>query len=717
MVFSRLFEHLEVEYKEEKQLDLQDQEHHSALYVIELFEKEYVIALGNMRTEYSDTAGCIYYPIYLISAKKRIKAKIGIFEVEAQNVISIIDNDGDIDLNKLGEPLLFSFVTSEYLEKHGTNESAINLNTESKSIVEDDDIKETENQIETNAVENNMMEVDESVDIEDAIDTIDIDDDSDEENFVIKVDEKKSKSDVESVMKDDNSKITYQTLFEIDNVLPSTDSWPTETEENAKQMRETYKKTKSIQDNWVMRFMNNKEYKIISNSGNGDCFFIALRDAFSEIGYKTTVMKLRKYLSQEVTDDLYENYRSIYDGVSFELNVTEEEIERLQNANSDLKKQSKNTVNAKTQKEILEEAIKVKQDYTTQRILESGTKELLEEFGFMKHIHSKEEFVTFIQTSDFWADTWALSTMELLLSVKFIVLEDTEDIHSVIRCTQQNHEMNKYDEYNPKYYIFLGRTGNNHYELITYKSKRIFKFSEVPYDIKVKVVKACIERNEQSYYSKIPDFRQFRSELGLSSGTSNEMDIDDDQKALFDPNLTLSFHEKSDVKKKAGVVEGDNIPIKRRTEFSVLNNIECWRRKLHDSWTDEPFTMTTTDKKRWQSIEHYLLAIPYKESHPALYEEFSDDSKSKISKDIKLARLSLVKKNGKIGKYYQIAKETKPLDEHILEIHRKDALREKFKKQTPFGRLLKATNLAKLEIFRRNQSPLTDISLMEVRNE
>lgn len=711
MVFSRLFEHLGVEYKEEKQLDLQDQEHHSALYVIELFEKEYIIALGNMRTQFSDTAGCIYYPIYLISAKKRIKSKIGVFEVEAQKVISIIDNDGDIDLNKLGEPLLFSFVTSEYLEKHGTNESAIGLDTPSKPIV---DQKEPEQQSE--ADEKDVIEIDDSVDIEDVID---IDDDSEEENFVIKVDKEKeaSKSEAVSEMKDDSGKITYQTLFEIDNVLPSVDSWPTETEENAKQMRETYKKTKSIQDNWVMRFMNNKEYRIISNSGGGDCFFLALREAFLDIGYKTTIAKLRKYLSQEVTDDLYENYRSIYDGVSFELNVTEEEIERLQNANTDLKKQSKNTVNVSTQKEILEEAMKVKQDYTTQRVLESGTKELLEEFGFMKHIHSKEEFVTFVQTSDFWADTWTLSTIELLLSVKFIVLEDTEDIHSVIRCTQQNDEMHKYDEYNPKYYIILGRTGNNHYQLISYKNKRIFKFSEVPYDIKVKVVKACIERNEQSYYSKIPDFRQFRNELGLSSGTPTEADMDDDQKSLFDPNVILTFHEKSDVKKKAGFVDADNVPIKRRTEFSVLNNIECWRRKLHDSWTDEPFTMTTTDKKRWHSVEHYLLAIPYKDTHPALYEEFSDDSKSKISKDIKLARLSLLKKNGKIGKYYQIAKETKSLEKHILEIHRKDALREKFKKPTAFGRLLKATNLAKLEIFRRNQSPFTDISLMEVRNE
>ena len=715
MVFSRLFKDLEIQYKEDKQLDIEDKEHTSSLYVIEMFEDEYIIALGNMRTEHSKS-GCVYYPIYLISAKKRIKAKIGVFEVEANKVISIIDNEGDVDLNKLGEPLLFSFVTSEYLKKYGTTESEIDIDinkkderTENKEEGEQDDI--TENQ-------EDGAEKEETEQEDGMIEVTDLSDDDDE--FVI-IKPKKSKTDdkesdeVESTVKDKNEKMTFEKVFDIDTVLPSTKSWPTETNTDAKKMRDFYKKNKSIQDNWVVRFMNNKEYKIIPNYGAGDCFFIAIRDAFGDIGYKTTVSKLRQYLSQEMTTDIFENYKKLYKDISFELSVTEEEIDRLQNANSELKKQSQRTKNTNTQNEIINEAIEVKQHYTTQKLMETDTKELLEEFEFMKHIQSKEEFQTFINTSQYWADTWAISTLELLLSVKFIILEDTDDIASVIRCTQQNDEKNKYDNYNPKYYILVGRTNNNHYELISYKDKKIFMFPELPYDMKIKIVKSCIERNERSYYSNITDFRQFRDELGLGNMGEEQIELEDDQKALFVPNITLSFHERSDKKKKAGMVEGDIVP--NRNHFSTLNSFELWRQKLHDAWTGTPFNMNSGDKKRWNSIEHYLLAIPFKDTHPALYEEYSDDSKSTLSKDIKLAREAMKKKSGKTGKYYNIVKEKEPMDEKTMEVYRKDALREKFKKDTDMGRMLKSTNLAKLEIYRPNQPPKLDMSLMQVRSE
>lgn len=705
MVSSRLFDHLEIRYEEKKQLDEKDKTHESALYVIELYDNEYVIALGNMRTEHSNI-GCIYYPVYLISSKMRIKAKIGVFEVEQEKVISIVDDDGDIDLNKLGEPLLFSFATSEYLEKYGTKESVISSekSEENEPSKEQDDTNKNEikDQIQKEEDEDEEEEEeDDAFNIPSATPTAKVDSDNNEDDSNMTSDEK----------------MTYEKLFIIDDPLPTLSSWPTETEDNAKKMRQTYKANKSLQDNWVVRFMNNKEYKIHPNDGSGDCFFITIRDAFSQIGYKTTVSKLRQYLSQEVTPALYDNYKNIYDGIAFELKTTEEELHRLQGANSELKKQSVRTKDMDQQKEIINEAVKVKQDYLREKLTEGGSKELLAEFGFMKHIQSLDEFRTFVNTSEFWGDSWAISTMELLLSVKFIILEETDDVDSVIRCTQQNDEMGKYEDYSPKYYILLGRTNNNHYELISYKDKKIFKFPEVPHDMKIKVVRACIERNENSYYAKMNDFRQFRIDTGLPESTQKEETYDSDQSALFDPSLVLSFHAKSDVKKKAGVVDADTVAIKRRNEFSVLNGIDQWRRKLHDSWAETPFNMHNTDKKRWNSVEHFTLAIPYKESHPALYEEFSDDSKSAISKDIQKARDALVKKGTKIGKYHQIAKEKDPLDPPVLEVHRKEALREKFKKDTEFGRLIKATNMAKLIIFQRNKAPIVDISLMEIRNE
>ena len=47
---------------------------------------------------------------------------------------------------------------------------------------------------------------------------------------------------------------------------------------------------------------------------------------------------------------------------------------------------------------------------------------MLEEFKIMKGIDTIEKFKKKIRTSDFWADTWAISTLERLLNIKFIIL-------------------------------------------------------------------------------------------------------------------------------------------------------------------------------------------------------------------------------------------------------------------------------------------------------
>ena len=45
--------------------------------------------------------------------------------------------------------------------------------------------------------------------------------------------------------------------------------------------------------------------------------------------------------------------------------------------------------------------------------------EIYTEFKFMKKVKSVEELVKIVQTPEFWADSWAISTLERLLNVKF----------------------------------------------------------------------------------------------------------------------------------------------------------------------------------------------------------------------------------------------------------------------------------------------------------
>jgi hypothetical protein len=79
--------------------------------------------------------------------------------------------------------------------------------------------------------------------------------------------------------------------------------------------------------------MKNKGYAIKRNEGGGDCFFAVIRDAFQEIGWETTVQKLRAILAQEATYALFENYSAIYRGIVNENEIDEYEMQNISTKN------------------------------------------------------------------------------------------------------------------------------------------------------------------------------------------------------------------------------------------------------------------------------------------------------------------------------------------------------------------------------------------------
>ncbi len=276
------------------------------------------------------------------------------------------------------------------------------------------------------------------------------------------------------------------------------------------------------------------------------------------------------------------------------------------------------------------------------------TNELLKEFIFMKEITSLEKFREKIKTCEFWADTWAISTLERVLNVKFILLSSEaykeKDFSNVLQCGQLNDIiLESRGEFIPDYYLVLDYTGN-HYKLIGYRKKQIFQFSELPFDLKRKVVDKCMEKNA-GLFALIPDFQRFKKTLGLpSENASPAFDELSDAKirGLYDDNIVFVFHSGSSSKKIPGKGVGETIPKEFVRDFSELSSIQDWRKKMDDTWI-QPFLL---DGKRWNSVEHFYQASKFKKENPEFYLSFSLESGTPLSKNVEMAKAA-----GTTGKY------------------------------------------------------------------
>jgi predicted NAD-dependent protein-ADP-ribosyltransferase YbiA (DUF1768 family) len=475
---------------------------------------------------------------------------------------------------------------------------------------------------------------------------------------------------------------------------------------------------------WIAKFMKNGNYEIVDNEGGGDCFFAVIRDAFANVGKKTTVAKLRTILSDAVTENIFKEYRSLYNAFNGQYQELENILKILKKTSNTLKGRSEKSKDKAETKQILTEANSVVEKYKQTIIDKKAAKLLLDEFDYMKDIRTVDDFKAFVKTSRFWADTWAISTLERILNIKVILLSSLSyragDLDSVINCGQLNDtDIERQGQFKPDYYIMTEYTGS-HYKLITYKEKNIFKFSEVPYDIKALIINKCMERNAGPYYL-IQDFRNMKLKLGLDANEGEPQESDDDyiHNEVYDANIVFMFHTQSNSAPRPGKGSGEHIPDTIAFEYNKLHNMADWRRKLDDAWL-VPFTV---DDKRWNSVEHYYLGSQFKKGFPDFYKKFSLDSDSEISKDIGLARIA----GGKTGK----SKDNVLREKHITidpdfyeatenprnKMERTVALIAKFNQNLDLKQILLETKHAKLLHFIRGKEPEVDMALMKLRRE
>jgi predicted NAD-dependent protein-ADP-ribosyltransferase YbiA (DUF1768 family) len=641
-----------VNYPEKKEIDPEDRGHSASLYEIKLFGEYYIITLGKEKYTYAKE-NVVYFPIYLVNANDKIKGRIGVYEIDLNDMSNVRDAEGDVDLDVLGKELLFQFTSPEYMRTLLELDPSIEKKEE-----EEEEEKEEEKEEE------------------------------EEEDF-FKITKEKGEEKEKG-----KEKMKAEDIFKIEDIPQPT--WE-ETEKDSDDIIKEYKKNPN--DKWIVTYMKNPNFNILTNESGGDCFFATIRDAYAQIGRQTTVKQLRALLAQEVTQDKYELNAKLYRDIQKEKEYLEMEMEKISKTMAGLKKYKEKQVKGiQDVKTVVDEAKKLKSEYEHLKDKKTFNAELLKDVAYMKHVHHLNDFREYVKTSDCWADSWAIMTLEQLLNVKFIILEHSDDPDAVMQCGEMPEVKGNLT---PEYYIMVYYTGD-HYELISYKKKNIFTFTEIPYAVKILIIKKCMEKNAGTFFL-IPQFRQLKTDL-----VGSEPEEEPEEKN----EVTFVFHANSDRHKKPGHGVGEQIPRSREPEFLQLYQKKApWRQQLDDTW-EAPFNL---DNERWQTVSHYLLAVQFKDD-PEIFKTFALDSGTHIAKSWAAAKESIEKKNTE-GRYFAKYKNLRKLSEGSLNDYRELALRAKFSQNADLSTTLSNTKQAKLAHFVSKKPAKTDILLMKLRKE
>lgn len=677
-------------YNESRELDDADIDYSAPVYEYNLHNLKVDIVLGKQNHSFS-RYDIVYFPVYLIK-NDEIISKIGYFEIESNKLLNVVDDEGDVQLNKKGMNI---FINKEELQKKLKFEEPI---TEGEVI-----------QKETKQLDE-LEEVTITIDNTQGVSEEKGEEETDVASLVIPPEKMSKTTEVADEALEDGLFIDNKTI----TILPMLQE---ETKEESDKIKKEYQE--SSQNNWIENFRKNNNYKIIDNEGGGDCFFAVIRDAYKQLGKETTVDKLRALVAKEVTEELYRESRTIYVDTLTEYQTQEQEMKRIKKTIDQFKRRLEN-LNKKEEDQVLKEIKELINKFNKLKEEKKQTNELLEEFSHMKEVDSIEKFREFILTSRYWADTWTISTLERLLNIKVIILSkeayDSGDVDSVLNCGQLNDkELEEKGVFQPDYYIITSYTGK-HYTLVSYKDKRIFKYSELPYDIKIMVVTKCLEKNSGPYYL-IKDFRNLKTKLGLNEN-EGEPGIDENviiNSEIYNDKTVFMFHSNSDNHPKAGRGSGEKTD--NLLKFNRLNGIKEWRRKLDDNWS----VPITIDGHRWSSVTHYYLGSQFKKGFPDYYLKYSVDSNTEISKNVKSAK----------SEYNKVVKTKKSelqqgdivIDSDFFtvrenpnnEAERTKALDAKFQQNLDMRQLLLETQDAKLVHFERGKEPVPDMLLMRTR--
>lgn len=663
-----------INYKENKTIDIDDIDYTTNIYEYKLYKLPIEIALGKINYIYNSKYNVIHYSIYLIQNEQPV-SKIGVFEINGNHLIDNIDDYSNINLKKGN--ILIHIDEKKLKQLYGSHNHK--LNSVKRKILIGEDVKVSSNDV--------LNRLDENID----------------DIFKMKVDQTNKKQYREDHIKDKNILLEEETRTQA------------ETE------RRKYKHSQC--NSWICKFMNNNNYEIIENRGKGDSIFEVICESYKKLGKKISVSRIRNLLISNLTEERYIFYKHLYSIIESNIKEQEKEIKKIKNIILVIKKRI-DEVNSSDKQILISEFTELSNDCKEILNIKQQAKELLLQYEYMKNINNIDELKEYMKTSDHVPDNWCIDIIESKMKLKFIFLSEEaykyNDLDSILKCNNLKRTISNNKQIQPEYYILTSvNDTNNNYSLITYKSKPLLQFSEVPYDIKSLIINKCLENNASSYYL-LNDILEYKQKLKLKNDIENEEINDNDllSRDLYNKNTIFMFNINSNPKANPGFGSGEKIEYEDMINYIKLNKTKKWRQALHDDYP-APFLL---DNKRWLTVTHYVLGSQFKKGFPDFYNDFSLDSKSKICDSVENAYYAGKNFNSKNNEYrnndividndYYAYGNNSPFN-----CARNEALTAKFTDNLDLKYLLLNTGKAKLNKFVRRKPPEVDEMLMKIRKK
>ena len=564
MVKSKL--NTNINYHEYSHLEEEDFNYNTPLFQVQLLRdpQKVIIGLGQLNYHFAKRYNVVYAPIYLFNTEMEFMKQIGVYEMPSGQVK--MDESGDLDIHKL-TPLLYGFVNTELLRKSRAKKgdvTAANPASDPKKRA-----------AEVNEIKKSLGKPPHAPPAAaDAAAAADADANGD---------------DTSSDDGDGDSDSDAADVFGLDakqkHLLSGASILPLQTKEQSELERRQYKPNPAT-DLWIQKYLRNKYFNFIDNEGASDAFFAVIRDALLTQGRTTTILELRKQLSDEVTEDVFRGYREKFAMYHALTRTQTRETKELVNNYNDLKRRISSIHDRAQQQLMIAGAKKLVIEHNLKQDEMKYTKLLSSQYDYMREVRSVQQLKERMMTSLYWPDAWAIATMERVLNMKFVIFSrdayEAGDIDNVLLCDNgagvdgcDNIIVTK-GVFEPTAYILIskgtssfanatgggmmeggggihnrgrshshsrsrsrsrsphGRTRNHLvpdikstiYTLITYKTHGVLAFSELPYDIKLLITTKCLE-NQTCGYGAIPQFRLFQRELGIRVDDIPNESLDD----------------------------------------------------------------------------------------------------------------------------------------------------------------------------------------------